>query len=1170
MTAEIQEILRLLDEANINKDEGKWSRLIDLVKLFTDENGNVSLTTEQEESLKEADFDLVTFKQTLNFINRLSKILITPEKEQASLSPEVEQALITREEKASRVTALKGLIKSHYLKSKPISVQQLMDEEMIDGIARRYHKLKDKVEVEYLMLMNEDGETFVHQLFKHNAAAEDILFYLEQLRKHSYNIYESYFAIEHKGESVRALLQVKAQTQDYSKLLAFIREEKAFIKTEVNTHTASIHNSVNQSFVRLASQYIHRSFPKERFQICKNLISASDISGSQDTTIKIQRNKSWKTKINKDLDLFIKELKTTISILEAGSAETHELMQELYPEGYSDEVRNGVIFKCNKALATLEDLRANKHYGQTYTINPSAIETCGLSIREIAAISYDALQDRDSWKANTKKNNKFFSLVDGLYNGRRGYNIDKDNEEWKNPTNDIDDNRCAGGIVNALAEGLRDHEFVKIEIINADVVKSRVIHLLPEMLESLASQKDFQGRYEKSVIAWLSTSIIPSDLLEKLQEKFFEHKVTHGEYKKVAHKNFVISALKSIRSKEIKNKFDSLQISESAQNVYKQLLSKVEPNIDSFVRDDEGKYTLMLMSLPIEEKEVKLKEHLDKLPDNIAENLRLLNLYMHSKDEIFSKMVLQVFDSYKLSLTDEQKQQTFIRAIQGKDHKIVELLLSNMSPDAINAKDKDENTALHLAVNNKDHKMVELLLNKMSPAAINAKNNHGYTALYMAVKNKDPGMVELLLNKMSEIGINAKNNDGHTALHWAIVTKVPEIIGLLLNKMSTEGISAQNLFGFTALHIAVYTNPASVELLLNKMSPAAINVKNSYGDTALHRAVSMKIPWMVELLLNKMLPDAINAKNSQGSTALHNAVNNKDPGMVGLLLEEMLPDAINAKNSKGDTPLDLAVKNKDKKMVKILKAYSWDKYLTTSIVNGIADEALKEIIQKPSININSRDDQGCTGLMMLAKRNNLEMVKFFIESDAKIDTHGIFFKGRSALDYAPKGSDVERLLKDVQQRTKSLNHDFSKAVISICKNKEITDKLLMKTASELVSKQYKKLDKQTAEKLISETQKILKLAAAERISYNKIFFIRRLFTASPSVQKHTRKLLVTADTLMAEFKAIKKAKKAKKRAENNTSNSREPTAVQALITERLRRGAGPLNSKNAGARWQNR
>jgi ankyrin repeat protein len=235
----IQKLLALIENLKIYSSDLNEDLFHELKSFMNDTN--IELNDAQKNAINEADFNLNKFTQLLSYIDRLAKTYNKTD--------------IDIEEKKETITTLKTLIITSYNQIKPKSIEQLKNEERISEIASRYNKLKHKIEIEYLILQNAGGKTFIHHLFENNADVKDIIFFINNINKLPERIIETYLAISYNKLSALDLLIEKSKTYENSWLRDITIGNKKISDMKSSVTTADAHTkSLEQSFVRISEE----------------------------------------------------------------------------------------------------------------------------------------------------------------------------------------------------------------------------------------------------------------------------------------------------------------------------------------------------------------------------------------------------------------------------------------------------------------------------------------------------------------------------------------------------------------------------------------------------------------------------------------------------------------------------------------------------------------------------------------------------------------------------------------------------------------------------------------------------------------------------------------------------------------------------------------------------
>jgi uncharacterized protein len=332
----------------------------------------------------------------------------------------------------------------------------------------------------------------------------------------------------------------------------------------------------------------------------------------------------------------------------------------------------------------------------------------------------------------------------------------------------------------------------------------------------------------------------------------------------------------------------------------------------------------------------------------------------------------------------------------------IKLLLSNMPENSVSNSYKEKVFKYYL--NKGDLETIKFLLPEMSSRIINNINSHGKTALMLAVEQGKLDTAKDLIKS----GANVTDND----LSIAILNNNEEMIKYLFSKIPyinrLSDYLKEKIFNY-----ALDRKDLDILKLISPVMPyGSVNSQSfRYGSkTALMRAAESGD---VELVKNLIFRGA--KVNVGGRSALDNALVRENLDIIKILLSKMTEDEI---KGYGGIVLRLAIKKGDLEAVELVKSqissylYNIQHYNGETILHLAAKKGNLEMIKflLPEMSkeaINSVNSSGETALMLAAKHGNLEVVEALMKSGAK-GSVGV----KSALDYAEKGSSVEKLLKN--------------------------------------------------------------------------------------------------------------------------------------------------------------
>ncbi len=329
----------------------------------------------------------------------------------------------------------------------------------------------------------------------------------------------------------------------------------------------------------------------------------------------------------------------------------------------------------------------------------------------------------------------------------------------------------------------------------------------------------------------------------------------------------------------------------------------------------------------------------------------------------------------------------------------------------VNAKNKDGESALTIAVAYGNIKMAELLL--IHGADIDNKDRDGFTPLMRAVFSGDFELVEVLLKNGASL--NLKDNRGLTALNCAASRGASKSLELLLQYGAD--IAIPDCDGKTALiNAAEMGQTDCAEHLLN--SGAQIDGQDKSGKTALHYAVIRNKSESVKLLLSQGAK--VNIPDRSDCTVLYHAAESpKENHFITLLLQKgagiegcrmsPLKVAVETAVYTGNVkPLKLLIERYPK--VNIHDHLSWQDLMWTPFSgSGSGNDKCLRVLVNCGIDINVKDKDGCTLLLIAARAGNSKAVDFLLKNGADVEVNAQSKKGLTALNFATINGDVESL-----------------------------------------------------------------------------------------------------------------------------------------------------------------
>ncbi|KAK6187512.1 hypothetical protein SNE40_005518 [Patella caerulea] len=352
---------------------------------------------------------------------------------------------------------------------------------------------------------------------------------------------------------------------------------------------------------------------------------------------------------------------------------------------------------------------------------------------------------------------------------------------------------------------------------------------------------------------------------------------------------------------------------------------------------------------------------------------------------------------------DDRGRTSLIVAIRNGNNRTVDALL-NMDVCDVNLSDNQGKSSLMLAVQRDSKELVEML--HQYGADINQQDNRGRTSLYLAVENNNFITVDVLL-QMDGCDVNLSDNKGKSPFMLAVQNCNTELMELLhqhsadVNKQDGRGRSAV----YYCLHLlcrdedCMMTNSIEIMKLLecfgaefktqnrgNKLLKHVLK-KNSYdyflhlvesnkvdvdgldknGDNILHYLArcSITFPGFGTFLTDDRID--INHINSTGNTPLMVAAILYNTPYMQALLKHGCSTSI--KNIYGHTVLHLSIIG----FVKLIHGdYDYTEW----------DSELFAVILSTDIDVNARDKDGQTALILAAKLGHYKLVKQLCKAGA--------------------------------------------------------------------------------------------------------------------------------------------------------------------------------------------
>ena len=338
-------------------------------------------------------------------------------------------------------------------------------------------------------------------------------------------------------------------------------------------------------------------------------------------------------------------------------------------------------------------------------------------------------------------------------------------------------------------------------------------------------------------------------------------------------------------------------------------------------------------------------------------------------------------------------------ASQGGGVDIIETMLS-LGID-INSKDSLGTTPLMVAAASGKMQAVNFLLKKGADPFL--RTNTGRNLLHAAVEGGNVLIVKTVLS--NNIDINAKDDDGHTSLMKAAYQNNLEVVECLLRK-GADPLLKDNLGRNVLLIASQYGSIAVIEQLLSVVD---INSRDDEGNTPLMVAAACANVQAVNYLLEKDADLLLTGKS--GWSLLHFASQGGNVAIIETILSKGLDIDIKDDCGTGLTPLAVSILFKNLEALNYLLNKGANPFVENNLNGNLLHLATKggdvdiiKAILSHGFDINSRDDECNTPLMVAAACANVQAVNYLLEKDADLLLTGK--GGLSSLHFASQGDNV--------------------------------------------------------------------------------------------------------------------------------------------------------------------
>ena len=307
--------------------------------------------------------------------------------------------------------------------------------------------------------------------------------------------------------------------------------------------------------------------------------------------------------------------------------------------------------------------------------------------------------------------------------------------------------------------------------------------------------------------------------------------------------------------------------------------------------------------------------------------------------------------------------------------------------------ERNNSTALHEVVRVNDTAAVEFLLK--NKAKVNAKDADGNTPAHIATDPEKKAILDMLIKNGADLKI--KNNNGRTipeALLMSAVTGVTAAVGNqggnatvpgprdleAIKKALALGANVNTVFtdmnNSTALHeVARVNDTAAVEFLLK--NKANVNAKDADGNMPAHKAAEQAEIAILDMLIKNGAD--LKIKNNNGRTIPEALLMSAVTGVIAAVGNQ-------GGNATVPGPRDLEAIKKALALGANVNTVFTDMNNSTALheVARVNDTAAVEFLLKNKANINAKDSDGNTPVLIAANLGNEKMIALLQKNGADL------------------------------------------------------------------------------------------------------------------------------------------------------------------------------------------
>ncbi|OHS99867.1 hypothetical protein TRFO_08164 [Tritrichomonas foetus] len=254
-------------------------------------------------------------------------------------------------------------------------------------------------------------------------------------------------------------------------------------------------------------------------------------------------------------------------------------------------------------------------------------------------------------------------------------------------------------------------------------------------------------------------------------------------------------------------------------------------------------------------------------------------------------------------------------------------------------------TLLHCACNNGNLDMVQFILsldgidkNKVvHPEKSDDNSYHMLSGINIMHSSAREGQLNILkyLADIENMPVNSRDNYDNLPVHFAASSGHPHLIRYFIDDRGVD-INSKNMFGWTPLYVAVKNRRNEVISTLLKYDGLDINAKNNHGKTALCQVVKWNHIGLCKTFIKNGA--SVTTTDNEGWTILHYACAFSSLDTIKFLINLPAVD-LNVRDINGMTPILVAASEGRRKIVSYLEGVdAIDKKVLDKNGEGVYDK----------------------------------------------------------------------------------------------------------------------------------------------------------------------------------------------------------------------------------------